>query len=202
MCSPRLTSLSLSWSCCAAIKQTRQACSQLSAKKIMKEQVSRAKPSHPEQPSGELNSAQVPQQQQQQWLRAVGLRELRAGCTRGWARLPLQGPEMLGGKNSLFSLAGAGLGPLGSCAWLRLSQGTLTCPCHSCTALQPPQQRGALAPQNPPENGLSPRLGKRSVLLLRPPAFLQLGKMVRVCRKSEQSECQQSCLHQFWAPFI
>lgn len=51
-----------SWSCRAGIKQTRQACRQLSAKKIMKEQGGRAKPSHLDQPSGEFNFSQVPQQ--------------------------------------------------------------------------------------------------------------------------------------------
>lgn len=49
-------------SCRAGIKQTRQACRQLSAKKIMKEQGSRAKPSHLDQPSGEFNFSQAPQQ--------------------------------------------------------------------------------------------------------------------------------------------
>lgn len=124
--SPRLTSLSLSWSCCAGIKQTRQARSQLSAKKIMKEQVSRAKPSHPDQPSGEFNFAQVPRQQ----CLSVAAPSAPAAPTRQ--------PQLLA---------------LGQCVpWWALG-----------------------------------------ALVLRPPAFLQYVKMLRVCRKSNPDANRTAC---------
>lgn len=181
--SPRLTSLSLSWSCCAGIKQTRQACSQLSAKKIMKEQVSRAKPSHPDQPSGEFNFAQVLQQQclgvaapaatAAEWPRGRGRGCPFWGRGRGcpfwgwgcpWGRgCPVLVVWSRAGSPRELALPGSVPGDISlslhSHSWAGTGQrGTagLREPSEGRENPAPPQPRGASAPQVPPGGGQPP----------------------------------------------